>query len=432
MTTVSLQQLVSHLMSLQSQLEAKGIDQSLWWLERQINHPNIALALHDKGLTDNFTAPLFCYYHLLKNDLLKGATGLNVVKEQGDPLNCLNLLTGLFQLSAGNNIAAAKMLIDESKKHPDKMYCWHKLLSLSLTSGYYYQGARWLHQASTAAKWSNHERRILLQHGSTLYAQLYDYQRSISCSREWLSLWLKNPRSSPPPANRFSVKSAWEALTSLVNTLEVNGLRPFLTAGTLLGWQREREIMNHDKDLDVAFMPGEESLVLALSIVTALPRYQQLNLTVHSPSYASILDRQTGVVIDLLEFWQQEDRFACGWRLPGRHRPHSRVLYFKPFELVQDQWKEHGFWRPDDPDLYLTQLYGDWRTPNPDFDSCAGNCNLFRVTPLVDATNRIHINQALVQGQYSKAYALTETLYRCEMTDLTLEKLRLWLKNKLI
>jgi hypothetical protein len=302
------------------------------------------------------------------------------------------------------------------------------MLLLSLNAGMYSQGVTWYEQAISFPWWSDSARINLMEIGSALYGMVYAFEKAVNIRREELVLQMRlqkrNHKNTPDTG--LVPGAAWTALKDITGMLEQHGLQPFPTAGTLLGWQREGDILPHDKDLDIAFLPGD-SIDLARHIITQQPRYQLAPMGVKSSTYLCIHDRETRCTVDLLQFWREGKRWSYGWLLPETYRPQSRVLYFEPFKLIRDTWKDQKFWKPDDADNYLEQLYGDWSNPDPDFDSCAGACNLARMTTLVQSMVYNQIIACISKGKWSKARRLVESLQNQGDTHPVLSQVKDWL-----
>lgn len=417
------------------ELEKKSrtdISTAFLWLESYENRPLLSSVLTDGVFPDSFAMPMCCYLHILQNNLIAAGSLLSSIDQQGDFRCSKNFLTAMFCWTAGRYEDAINSLGLAVNLHKASLYLWRKLLQLSLEAGFYNLGIKWYKYALSVSGWSGYARADLIRLASSLHLLNYDFEQSIQLRREEIALRL----TLVPPTDRtndvnINLTKAWSSLCDFLDILKPYEINPFPTAGTLLGWQRDGEILPFDKDLDLAIMPGSDNLNLALKIISGLPRYQLSTSVLKSTTYASIIDKKTDISIDLLEFWIEDDNFKYGWRLPGKYRSFSRVLNFTPFELVKDQWKGHTMWRSDNADLYLTELYGDWRVPDAYFDSIAGNCNLTKMTPMIKAMTYNNISMAIDRTHYMKAYTLVETLIRYGDNHAILDQLYPWLLERM-
>ena len=67
-------------------------------------------------------------------------------------------------------------------------------------------------------------------------------------------------------------------------------------------------------------------------------------------------------------------------------------------------------WRPENSDLYLSELYGDWRTPDPSFDGVVAAKNLVGLSGLTQAFSYNNIITAYRSGRKDKAVSTANVL----------------------
>jgi len=403
----------------------------LAWLEGHRQDPNLMAALKGASADVPVAAVLTCYELILRQDLIAAGHAIEKHRRPDDPLQVNILLDGLFFAACRDFIRASQLLVSVVNRHKGSLFIWQKMLTLCLNAGYYSQGIDWYQKAIALSGWGAAARFNLMELGSALYALDYQFERAIAIRREELALQMQRPPASPAAkSSDFNVAKTWQALTAVVDLLEGHGMRPFPTAGTLLGWWREGAILNNDKDLDVALMPAD-SLDLARKIMLAQVRYIAAPMSLNSNSYSCFFDRVTQVTVDLLQFWDAGEKLGYGWLLPGKYRAQSRVLHFDRFDLLRDHWQGHEFWRPDDPDHFLTQMYGPWRAPDPHFDSCAGVPNLQAMTEMVQATVYNQLVSCVSRGNYAKAMALIVSLRDHNDDHPVLGRMEIWLRKNL-
>lgn len=156
-----------------------------------------------------------------------------------------------------------------------------------------------------------------------------------------------------------------------VKKIEIDGYEPFLIYGTLLGAVREKGLIGHDNDIDIAYMSKytnpKEIIEEAVEIYRKLAKKGQLlrwfdidyeaqedsNKILSASGQAHIT--VDGYIFDLFTTWQDNDGnlwlFEFGKVGKG-------FLPLKKGEL-------HGidFNIPNNSEKLLEFLYGDWKTP---------------------------------------------------------------------
>jgi tetratricopeptide (TPR) repeat protein len=167
-------------------------------------------------------------------------------------------------------------------------------------------------------------------------------------------------KTKQPPIKTDEDKKAWQkraglALQQLQQDLSAWNIRFFLVSGTLLGCVREGSILGHDTDIDVGIMP-EVSMEALKQAVHASSRFRMLDIKSEHTLY---LVHTSGVKIDVFRHYRENNRFyhegiKCRW-------------WNSQFELSETEFLGDKYLMPANPDKYLTENYGDWRTPVHDF-----------------------------------------------------------------
>jgi len=145
----------------------------------------------------------------------------------------------------------------------------------------------------------------------------------------------------------------------------------FPFAGTLLGLEREGRLLRNDKDADFGVWLEDFSLAGRLLQQWGLRRATD---TPPFANMATYVDAATGYSIDLFGLRRDaaNQRTEGGVWLYGKPPSYQRVLHFPWFELAD----RNGAWWPDPPGVLLEALYGDWRTPRPEWDSLISNVSV--------------------------------------------------------
>lgn len=197
----------------------------------------------------------------------------------------------------------------------------------------------------------------------------------------------EQPRAAEPDAE-YSSRRAQLALVGLRCTLEGAGIPMFLVSGTLLGCVRENRLLGHDHDVDVGIWDDVDREQL----LTVLRRSGLFfDLASRAPEIVRV-KHVNGIVVDIFYHFRSPGDY---W-----HRGVKIVWHNSPFQLATRAFLGEEFLIPDDYDKYLTENYGDWRTPKIDFD-CAFD------TPNAEIVNRdellIHTYKMLAQAITSRA-----------------------------
>jgi len=156
------------------------------------------------------------------------------------------------------------------------------------------------------------------------------------------------------------------ALTETLQACERTGVTPFLLFGTLLGCYRDGGFITHDCDIDLGLCEKD------------IPELEQLKREMEKRGY--YVNVESGCAIQFKKprfrklgvdffFIGEEDgkaacSVACDRSLGVCHYPPDM---FSEFETVRFL-RRLKVLAPKRTEEYLALTYGDWRTPDPDFD----------------------------------------------------------------
>lgn len=160
-----------------------------------------------------------------------------------------------------------------------------------------------------------------------------------------------------PKTVAYSTGRAERALLDLNGAFREAGIDMFLVSGTLLGYIREGRLLSHDKDVDVGVWDE-----VGRSAVLAAVRRTGLFYVLASRSDRIIrLRHVSGIGLDVFFHTRADDDYSHGGVKMTWHN--------SPFELEPREFLGDTFLIPADYDRYLAENYGDWQTPQVDFDS---------------------------------------------------------------
>jgi hypothetical protein len=164
----------------------------------------------------------------------------------------------------------------------------------------------------------------------------------------------------------------------LLARLKSAGCHVFPYAGTLLGLERDGRLLPDDKDADLAVWLEDFSLAvrvlqgIGLQRATDVPPFDNM---------ATLVEPRSGTSVDLFGLRRDatQQRVEGGVWLYGKPASHQRVLLLPWLTLVEHATPAGSAWWPADADLLLRTLYGDWCSPQPEWDSLVSNRSLQEV-----------------------------------------------------
>src|SRR5690554_6688263 len=197
--------------------------------------------------------------------------------------------------------------------------------------------------------------------------------------------------ASPPPADEqsgkerkddFSKTDAVTALKDLAETLPLERWPWYVVSGTFLGLHRDGGFLAHDYDIDVGIHGEQISVDDLVELLAASPRFVTKKVDLHIeitqddegllhlvkvPALVKLI-HENGLNLDVFIHYTENGR--C-WHGSIIHRWEN-----SPFELEKRELEGVPVYAPKDADRYLTENYGDWRTPVKEFDCTTGTPNL--------------------------------------------------------
>ena len=178
---------------------------------------------------------------------------------------------------------------------------------------------------------------------------------------------------------RLKGKGGLSVISDVREVLERANIPFFLAAGTALGIIRDGRPLDHDNDIDVGVFEQNWDRERLEAAFLQHPNFDFDNP--HTKSRKIGLIHRGGAAIDLFCFYKEKESFY-----------HDAVFVRwenAPFELQEKQLPSGPVMLPSPEDVYLTENYGDWRTPDPGFDAFVQGPNVEVIWPEYFAVHRV-------------------------------------------
>ena len=187
-----------------------------------------------------------------------------------------------------------------------------------------------------------------------------------------------------------------------------HGLPMFMVAGSLLSLVREGDFFLSDKDMDVGLLDADFEQATQCLIDSAY--FDDVSPPNYFVGFKQLRHRPTGFIVDVTHYLTDQDQVHAIWGHVS-----GAVLRQTSFPLftLREEFFSNLRCRvlvPDQVDVYLASLYGDWRTPNRYFDTVVAACNLCELTPFLLSLSFMRIADALLSGRHLSASATVKHL----------------------
>lgn len=234
---------------------------------------------------------------------------------------------------------------------------------------------------------------------------------------------LKRPclQNRAPQNAPFNQNGNEKILWSTLAHLAKSGVKAFPHAGTLLGLEREGTLLSFDKDLDIGLPFSSMAAAKACLLDNG---WRQSNLYLNMTNPLSFQHLSSGVSLDLcgISVDEESGMLIGGFWQNGLPWDQQRILeYPQPLSIKQVKRDDDPVWLLERPQEWLDALYGDWRSPDPVFDTTlsAKNLRSFSLLCRCYAFNRIagqiaaqDANKALALTRQTLAYLPDDKLLR--------------------
>lgn len=249
---------------------------------------------------------------------------------------------------------------------------------------------------------------------------LQTYRRCFREAEELLKDIKPAPRQGKPKhgenENVFSKSDARHALSDFAALAAQNGSPWYVISGTFLGLIREGGWLDHDYDVDIGVHAEEFDLQQMKTALQECPAFEirkidnQIRIARQGdryvienlPTMIKVIHK-SGINIDLFVHYLED---GVRWHGSILHRWDNH-----DFELVDYELDGVAVKGPKNADQYLTENYGDWKTPVTEFNCTTGTPNLAIVSNLFSPALFLKRVGALYEeGNYEQAEKLKKSL----------------------
>ncbi|HCL00161.1 MAG TPA: hypothetical protein DHW42_08685 [Candidatus Marinimicrobia bacterium] len=173
-------------------------------------------------------------------------------------------------------------------------------------------------------------------------------------------------------------KQMKKMILNVIDILEKNNIPYWLDEGTLLGIIREGDLLPWDHDADFG-IPGEYAQKVIDLRYKFFPKYfVKINKTksvwlpgnIRSIKLKTPFERLIRINFHIDLFFKYKVDDSCRWIIMTALK-HSDSKFFDKLDTVN--WEGRKVNIPSHVEEYLELNYGDWRTPDPDFDPSIDN-----------------------------------------------------------
>lgn len=407
------------------------IGESFLWLKNNLKKIESNIDLLKKSMDTPLLFALYIEYLLLKKNLLLSANYMIQMENKYKNNPYVNLMKGKFYYETNDYEKAFQTFLSSINQTNSNIYFLLLILKCCKKANWHDRGVYLYEQAIQNPKLNINFKIMIMDYGAYFYHYNFNFNQSINVKKELIKLILFNIENSVYTKRNeiYSTKLALKSLLDITTLFNKQGLTSFLTSGTLLGWHRQKSLLKFDKDIDIGLWTDSD-IRLANYIIKKNPRYNIESYQHYYSSYLTILDLETSCTIDILQFWENGNTIECGWLLQGKQKKESRILSFSKFELSKKIWNSQPINIPNNSDLFLKELYGNWKIPDPDFFGVMPN-NLLKYTSFVASVAYSNIIINLKQKKFKKVHAIINKLIKYEEDDEDFNTLKVYIKQKI-
>ncbi|MEK0157994.1 adenylyltransferase/cytidyltransferase family protein [Pseudoalteromonas piscicida] len=238
------------------------------------------------------------------------------------------------------------------------------------------------------------------------------------------------PVHDNPSSNKLTPENTLHLLLQTLSSLKEAGFYAFPTAGTLLGLEREGQLLENDKDIDIGIDWSH--------MESAIEHLQHLGWLEEAQSYGLINPRcfrhQSGLVLDLCGYATEQstgDTISGLW-MQDIPFTWNRVTRFSPIQVVSISSTAGEICYPQYPEQILQALYGlEWKIPDANFDTIVCAPNIIQDSYLYYCYAYSHLYTEWKKGNFKKMHAMLKVLIKFKPHDSLLKNLMQFVQQQM-
>lgn len=255
----------------------------------------------------------------------------------------------------------------------------------------------------------------------SLHQHKGDLPLAVESYRKAIELQLKYPIANEDPEKKadFKIEEAEALLWDTLKLFAENGLHVFMAFGSLLGLVRNGGLLLHDKDVDVGLPQSE--MKRALRLLTH-HGWQEVYSSVGYISPRAVVHTKTGFSMDLFGFMidaESKKAICMGAVIPDTPKEWNILWEFERIELEKKNLpdSEEKIWYLKNPEIWLEEIYGDWKTPDKNFDTMVSAKNLCSYSLLAKCFTYSRVFSNWTENNIPRALSLARTALHHEPND---------------
>lgn len=283
----------------------------------------------------------------------------------------------------------------------------------------------------TALKLAPHDPTVQMGYGNLRHNQLH-LEEAITHYRKALELRLQQPTTyAPQPTTEtFDPNIAeplmWETLSQLAKA----GTHAFACFGTLLAMHREGALFPLDHDLDFGIPYSEQAAARNCLEANGWVSVEKQGATLSNP--IPYFHPVSKITLDLTGFAADETRSYDYLQLKGLPIEQCRLSYYPPLMLEKALSPDGDpLWKLTNIEAWLDALYGDWHTPDPNFDTIICGHNIIGFSHLTQCYAFMRIFMKWRDGEIPKALSYTQHTRKRSPDDALLQQVETHLQTAL-
>jgi hypothetical protein len=279
-------------------------------------------------------------------------------------------------------------------------------------------------EQSIPARFLN-ERRIVRLHRAMANHNALRFEESVALALDLVAdlVGTRSWPSCPVPSARLWTRRRQHVVIGETEWIAlVRALPMAVHAGTLLGLVREGGFFQCDQDIDLAVLPPATSAMVAEALV-ATGAFRIRRQALDTGSFRALTHVRTGLAVDVTEYRREGDLFVSTWRHPSGVVLRRAAVPAFSVRLVDHAGVGRRLPLPDAPEEQLRATYGDWETPNPNFDTLVSAPNILEFTGFLRSMAAVRLADAMLSGRNGQAGHLARRLLSKDISPDLMERI---------